>query len=236
MNETSTGETTSERIDAPARPVLDRKHLLQGEKVIWESRPAWSLIMLRPILMLVVALIFAGVILTYDGSLLYLVIALILAALLVPFDRRFGIPAAIAGVAVAFLVSLDRSLAVLVFVPLVLGAVPLIMTYMYWRHTAFALTDRRIISQYGFLNVQYNDTGLDKVQNISANQRLLERLFGFGDVAIVTAGELGRAVRRQPGVRIHSSGGVVWENVPKPFEVQKRLSGYVYRPVASPRA
>jgi membrane protein YdbS with pleckstrin-like domain len=235
MNE-PTQETASEKLEIPAQMVLDRNHLLQGEKVIWESRPAWILVMLRPLLMLIVALIFAGVILTYDGSLLYLVIALALAALLTPFDRRFGIPAAIAGLAVAVLVSLDRSLAVLVFIPLILGALPLIMTYMYWRHTAFALTDRRIISQFGFLSKQFNDTGLDKVQNVSTSQRLLERPFGFGDIAIVTAGELGRAVRRQPGLRLHSSGGVVWENVPKPFDVQKMLSGYVYRPVASPRA
>lgn len=235
MNET-TPETTTQSMEIPAKLVLDRNHLLQGEKVIWESRPAWIIVMLRPLLMLIVALIFAAVVLTYDGSLLYLIVALILAGLLAPFDRRLGIPAAIAGVAVAVLVSLDRSLALLVFIPVVLGAIPLITTYMYWRHAAFALTDRRIISQYGFLNVRYSDTGLDKVQNINMSQRLFEKLFGFGDIAIVTSGELGHAVRRQPGIRFHSSGGVVWENVPKPFEVQKKLSGYVYRPVASPRA
>lgn len=231
MNETTT-ETTTEKMEIPTKLVLDRNHLLQGEKVIWESRPAWIIVMLRPLLMLIIALIFAAVILTYNGSLLNLVVALVLAALLTPFDRRLGVPAAIAGVAVAVLVALDKSLAVLVFIPVVLGIIPLFTTYLYWRHTAFALTDRRIISQFGFLSVRFNDTGLDKVQNISTTQRLFEKLFGFGDIAIVTSGELGHAVRRQPGMRFHSSGGVVWENVPKPFEVQKRLSGYVYRPAA----
>ncbi|MBI0583449.1 MAG: PH domain-containing protein [Methanomassiliicoccus sp.] len=226
-------ETSVETTQPPAQMVLDRRHLMQGEKIIWESRPAGSVVLLRPLLMMIVALIFAAIILTYDGSLLYLVAALALAALMIPFDRRFGIPAAIAGAAVAILVSLDRSLALLVLVPVVLGALPMIMTYMQWRHTAFALTDRRIISQYGFLNLQHSDTGLDKVQNISLNQPLLERAFGFGDISIVTSGGLGRAIRRQPGIRLHSGGGVVWENVPKPFEVEKMLSSYVYRPVAA---
>jgi uncharacterized membrane protein YdbT with pleckstrin-like domain len=231
MNE-MTPETNAKRTEIPAQPVLDRKHLLTGEKVIWESRPAWITVMLRPLLMIIVALIFAAVVLTYDGSLIYLVAALVLAALLIPFDRRFGIPAAIAGVVIAFLVSIDRSLAILVFIPLVLGALPLLTTYLYWKHTAFAITDRRIISQYGFLSRQYNDTGIDKVQNISMSQPLLERLFGFGDITIATSGEMGRAVRRQPGIRFHSSGGVVWENVRNPAEVQKKLSSYVYRPTA----
>ncbi|MDW5563077.1 MAG: PH domain-containing protein [Methanomassiliicoccus sp.] len=227
----TTTETTAETMEIPAKLVLDRKHLLQGEKVVWESRPAWIIVMLRPLLMMIVAVIFAAVVLTYNGSLVNLVAALILAALLTPLDRRFGIPAAIAGVAVAILVSLDRSLAALVFIPLVLGLIPLLTTYMYWKHTAFAITDRRIISQYGFLSLLYNDTGLDRVQNISLSQPMLDRLFGFGDIAIVTSGELGHAVRRQPGIRFHSSGGVVWENVPKPFDVQRMLSGYVYQPM-----
>jgi len=230
MNET-TSEKVVEGTESRSRPILDQRHLLQGERVLWESKPAWIIVMLRPLLMIIIALIYAAVVLSYNGDLLYLVAALALAGLMTPFDRRLGIPAAIAGVAIAILVSLDRSLALLVFIPVVIGAVPLITTYLYWKNTVFAVTDRRIISQFGFFNRQYNDTGLDRVQNISLKQPLLERLFGFGDISIVTAGELGRTVRRQPGIRLHSGGGVVWENVPKPFEVQKRLSGYVYRPV-----
>jgi len=231
----TTGSTT-EAVQPHARELLDGKHLLPGEKVIWESRPAWVTVLLRPLTMIVLAIIFAVIVLSYDGSLAYLVAALVLAALLVPFDRRFGIPAAIAGIIIAFLVSIDRAWEVLVFIPLVLGALPLITTYLYWRNTVFALTDRRIISQYGFLSRHFNDTGLDKVQNISLSQPLLERLFGFGDIAIITSGETGRVVRRQPGLRFGSGGGVVWENVPRPFEIEKMLSQYVYRPMAPPRA
>jgi membrane protein YdbS with pleckstrin-like domain len=165
----------------------------------------------------------------------YLVAALIVAGLMSPFDRRVGIPAAIAGVAIAILVSLDRTLDVLVFIPVVLGAIPLLTTYLQWRNTVFALTDRRIISQYGIASRHYNDTGLDKVQNITLNQPLVERLLGFGDITIATSAQIGRAIRRQPGIRLMAGGGVVWENVPKPFEIENLLSQYVYRPAAPPR-
>lgn len=230
MSETALEPTADATVD-PVRPILDREHLIKGEKVIWESRPAWIIVLLRPLIMIIVAIIYAAIMLTYDGSLLSLIIALVLAGLMTPFDRRFGIPAAIAGIVVAFLVSIDRSLAALALIPLVLGAIPLITTYLYWRRTVFALTDRRIISQYGFMRLYFSDTGLDKVQNISLNQPFVERLFGFGDISIATSGEMGRTLRRLPGIRLRS-GAMVWENVPKPFDVQKMLSSYVYRPVA----
>ena len=229
-----TTQTSTEVVQPHTESILDRRHLVSGERVVWESRPARTIVLLRPLIMIVLALAFAAIILTYDGSLALLVAALALAALLVPFDRRLGIPAAIAGVVVALLVSIDRSLDVLVVIPVVLGALPLITTYLYWRNTVFALTDRRIISQYGFLSRHFNDTGIDKVQNISLNQPLLERLFGFGDISIATAGGMGRVIRRQPGLRLAAGGGVIWENVPKPFEIERLLSEHVYRPTAPP--
>ena len=230
-----TTQTPTGVIQPHTRNMLDGRHLVPGEKVIWESRPAWIIVLLRPLIMIILALAFAAIVLTYNGSLASLVAALILAALLVPFDRRLGIPAAIAGIVIALLVSIDRSWDVLVFIPVVLGALPLITTYLYWRNTVFVLTDRRIISQYGFLSRRFNDTGLDKVQNISLDQPLLERIFGFGDIAIITSGEMGRVVRRQPGIRFNAGGGVVWENVPKPFEIERLLSEHVYRPMAPPQ-
>jgi membrane protein YdbS with pleckstrin-like domain len=230
-----TAQTSEVKVQPPAQIIMDSRHLIPGEKVIWESRPAAAVVLLKPLIMIVLALIYAAIILTFNGSLLNLVAALILAGLMTPFDRRFGIPAAIAGVAIAFLVSIDRSLALLVFVPVILGALPLIITYLQWRNTVFALTDRRIISQYGFLSRRYSDTGLDKVQNITLNQPIMERVFGFGDITIATSGQIGRAIRRMPGLRFHAGGGVVWEDVPKPFETEKLLSQYVYRPVAPVR-
>jgi len=219
----------------PSQAILDHQHLVSGEKIIWESRPAAMVVLLKPLIMTILAIIFAAIVLTYDGSLAFLIAALVVAGLMAPFDRRFGLPAAIAGVAIAIMVSLDRSLAALVFIPVVLGVLPLLTTYLQWRNTVFALTDRRIISQYGFMRRRFNDTGLDKVQNISLEQPLLERLFGFGDITIATSGEMGRTVRRQPGLRFHSGGGVVWEDVPEPFEIEKLLSEHVYRPVAAAR-
>lgn len=231
-----TAQSSAEAFQTRSRNMLDSRHLVPGERVIWESRPAMTIVLLKPIIMTILALAFAGIVLSYNGSLTYLVAAFVLAALMIPFDRRYGIFAGIAGVIIAFLVSLDRTWEALVFIPVVLGVLPLITTYLNWRNTVFVLTDRRIISQYGFLSRQFNDTGLDKVQSISLSQPLLERLFGFGDIAIITSGDLGRAVRRRPGLRFHSGGDVVWENVPRPFETEKLLSEHVYRPMAPPRA
>ncbi len=58
-----------------------------------------TVVLLKPIILIVLAPIYAAIIMTYNGTLAYLVAALVLTGLMTPFDRRFGIPAAIAGVA-----------------------------------------------------------------------------------------------------------------------------------------
>lgn len=211
--------------------ILDRKHLVPGEKVLWEGRPSAAIVVLKPLVLLILAVVFAFIILTYSGQLELLVAALIVSGAMVPFDRRFGIITGVSGVIVALLVAIfGTSLELLVAIPVLLGIIPFVLTFLNWRNIVFATTNRRIISQYGLLSKSYVDMGLDRVQTISVKQPFFERLFGFGDVYITSSAAGGGFRRGAPSLRIASNGGVVWENVPKPFMVERTLNGIIYSP------
>jgi uncharacterized membrane protein YdbT with pleckstrin-like domain len=55
----------------------------------------------------------------------------------------------------------------------------------------FILTNLRLIDETGVLSVSVKENNLDKINNVSYQQSLIGRLFGFGDVEIQTAAERG---------------------------------------------
>ena len=222
----------SEPAQVPSQ-VLDRKHLFAGEKVIWEGRPSFMIVLMRPIVLTVLALILAFIILSNSGPGVTLLAAIIVGAVMIPLNRRFGIIAAIAGIIVAAIVVVGGGTFLpLVLIPIVVGIIPLIMTYMQWRHTTLAATDRRLIAQYGLLNLAYADTGIDNVQTIKVKQPWYERVLGFGDIMILTSGDMGETKERRmlPGFKLLQGGGMIWLDIERPLEVEKMLGDLVYRP------
>jgi membrane protein YdbS with pleckstrin-like domain len=61
-----------------------------------------------------------------------------------------------------------------------------------WYFTHFLLTDRRLIFNSGILNKKSKMIPLDQVNDITGSQNLWERVFGYGDVVIESAGEFGQ--------------------------------------------
>jgi uncharacterized membrane protein YdbT with pleckstrin-like domain len=55
--------------------------------------------------------------------------------------------------------------------------------------TEIAITDRRLIGKTGFIRRQSKDTILDKVSNISFDEGFFGRIFGYGTITVVAAGE-----------------------------------------------
>jgi len=117
---------------------------------------------------------------------------------------------------------------VLMYGPLVVSILYFLVYYIIWRHIAFALTDRRIISQYGIFNLRYADTQVNRVQNVTVIQPWYERLLGYGDVALATAGETGGVDYSRPGLRVSAEGAMVWENVRKPFDLRRKVEEIIY--------
>jgi hypothetical protein len=76
---------------------------------------------------------------------------------------------------------------VLVLVPLI----GMLNDIMVWRNKAYIVTNRRVIQISGVFNKDVVDSSLEKVNDVKMSQSFLGRMFGYGDIEILTASELG---------------------------------------------
>ena len=53
------------------------------------------------------------------------------------------------------------------------------------------ITDRRVIQMRGVLNKEVSDSILDKLNDVKTDQSFLGRMFGYGDIEILTASDQG---------------------------------------------
>ncbi|MGB5005963.1 MAG: PH domain-containing protein [Ferruginibacter sp.] len=63
--------------------------------------------------------------------------------------------------------------------------------YLNWRHNLWAVTNLRIIDETGFITRYSKESPLDKINNVEYDQSIWGRIFGFGNVDIQTAAEMG---------------------------------------------
>ena len=75
----------------------------------------------------------------------------------------------------------------LVLVPLI----GILSDILVWRNKAYIVTNRRVIQIAGVFNKDVVDSSLEKVNDVKMSQSFLGRMFGFGDIEILTASELG---------------------------------------------
>jgi hypothetical protein len=76
---------------------------------------------------------------------------------------------------------------ILVLVPLI----GMLNDIMVWRNKAYIVTNRRVIQISGVLNKDVVDSSLEKVNDVKMSQSFFGRMFGYGDIEILTASELG---------------------------------------------
>jgi PH (Pleckstrin Homology) domain-containing protein/putative oligomerization/nucleic acid binding protein len=60
-----------------------------------------------------------------------------------------------------------------------------------WRNRDYIITNRRVIQISGVLDKDVVDSSLEKVNDVKMSQSFWGRMFGFGDIEILTASELG---------------------------------------------
>jgi uncharacterized membrane protein YdbT with pleckstrin-like domain len=96
---------------------------------------------------------------------------------------------------------------------LAVGAVGLVLflwlafwPFVVWRSTHFVFTNERVLLREGVLNRQQRDIPLTRVNDVSSNQNLVDRLLGCGSLTVESAGERGQSVLK---------------NIPKVVRVQK---------------
>ena len=71
--------------------------------------------------------------------------------------------------------------------------------YFYWKyleqqHNLWAVTNFRVIDEYGVVNINSKESPLDKINNVSYSQQIWGRILGYGDVEIQTAATIGGTV------------------------------------------
>lgn len=76
---------------------------------------------------------------------------------------------------------------VLSLVPLSIG----IYRFFAWRFEQYAVTNYRIIQVEGILSKRTFDSALEKVNDVLMTQSLLGRIFGYGNIEIITGSEIG---------------------------------------------
>jgi len=60
-----------------------------------------------------------------------------------------------------------------------------------WTNHQFIITNHRVMQISGIFNKSVIDSSLDKVNDIKMDQSAMGRMFGYGDIEILTASELG---------------------------------------------
>jgi membrane protein YdbS with pleckstrin-like domain len=90
------------------------------------------------------------------------------------------------------------------------GLVRILITWLRWRYTIYAITDRRILRQTGIIGKSYVDCPLGKVHTIYLDIPILGRIFGFGTIRVATAGA--------------AWIGMQWDGVGQPRKAQQVLN------------
>ncbi len=65
-----------------------------------------------------------------------------------------------------------------------------------WKFDLWVVTNLRVIDEYGVFSHNSKESPLDKINNISYRQSLLGRIFGYGDIQIQTAAEMGATTNK----------------------------------------
>jgi len=77
------------------------------------------------------------------------------------------------------------------FVILLIPVATMTMDILNWSNRQFIITNRRVIQISGIFNKNVGDSNLEKVNDVKMSQSALGRIFGYGDIEILTASELG---------------------------------------------
>jgi uncharacterized membrane protein YdbT with pleckstrin-like domain len=72
-----------------------------------------------------------------------------------------------------------------------LSIIYFIYRYYFWKNDLWAVTNIRVIDENGVFTINSKESPVDKINNVAYRQNILGRIFGYGDVQIQTAAEMG---------------------------------------------
>jgi len=104
---------------------------------------------------------------------------------------------------------------------MVFTVIYLVSAVVEWSHTAYAITNMRVLTQYGMFSTKLASVKFDKIQNTSVLQPFLEKMIGCGTVLFATSGLMGGIDTKQASKMMVSGGAVVWRAVPEPMRLHR---------------
>ena len=114
------------------------------------------------------------------------------------WDARYAVAAvvlAIVGAIARLFIGGDGPLIAIlgwvVLVLLVLGIAWLVWSWFVYNSREFVITNRRIIQTEGVINKRASDSSLEKINDAVLTESFFGRVFGFGDLEVLTASESG---------------------------------------------
>jgi membrane protein YdbS with pleckstrin-like domain len=96
----------------------------------------------------------------------------------------------------------------LILLLFLIGWIWLVVRYLRWISTVYAVTNRRVIVQKGILGRTFDEIPILQVRGVDVHQSFGQRILGYGTIRVSSEG--GRSV-----------GNEDWLGIPKPFRFQK---------------
>ncbi len=90
----------------------------------------------------------------------------------------------------------------------VIGLLWILVRWLRWIRTVYAVTTRRVIVQKGILGKDFDEIPVIQIRGVDVHQSFGQRILGYGTVRVSSEG----------GSRI---GNEDWKGIPKPFRFQK---------------
>jgi len=91
-----------------------------------------------------------------------------------------------------------------------LGLLWILIRYLRWIRTIYAVTNRRVIIQKGILGKDFDEIPVTQVRGVDVHQSFGQRILGYGTVRVSSEGG-------------SSLGNEDWKGIPKPFRFQKLI-------------
>jgi membrane protein YdbS with pleckstrin-like domain len=89
----------------------------------------------------------------------------------------------------------------------------LLVRYLRWISTVYAVTTHRVIMQRGIFSRDFDEIPIPQVRGVDVHQSLGQRMLGYGTIRVSSEGGSSRL------------GNEDWEGIPRPFEFQRLIEG-----------
>jgi hypothetical protein len=101
----------------------------------------------------------------------------------------------------------------------VLVLIWLLVRYVRWVRTVYAVSNHRILIKRGIASRDIDDIPMNQVRGVDVHQTIGQRLLGYGTVRVSAEGGTAKSI-----------GNEDWLGIPKPFQVQRTIETVMQNP------